>query len=80
MHVVEGVLSHQLKQFVIDGNKVRTARMQHGGGITSLGRARHVRLKHALAHAIRYRPSQTSEACMSCGPLPRWDGKLGHHS
>ena len=23
VHVVEGVLSHQLKQFVIDGNKVR---------------------------------------------------------
>ena len=22
MHIVEGVLSHQLKQFVIDGNKV----------------------------------------------------------
>jgi hypothetical protein len=25
VHVMEGVLSHQLKQFVIDGNKVRLA-------------------------------------------------------
>ena len=26
MHIVEGVLSHQLKQFVIDGNKVAAHR------------------------------------------------------
>ena len=33
VHVVEGVLSHQLKQFVIDGNKVRLAKAALHGGI-----------------------------------------------